>query len=318
MNYIFQRLVLNDYQWLRPSKGRLGPLGEGEYVQVNGFGHEDWNFNQTLAIGGYVYGYVYYNPAEKKQNSIFNIAFGIYKNKSWYVTGFYFNATYVDSAPYNIQVLKQKASDIKQLGSSLGKKWKLNDDKTLIKKISDSNQYLRWKVSSEDIIRLPQPIKIPTKLFDSKNFRIVKPTNLSKKQFDAIFKFATSNTEIQDIGNESEFPEGAEIERLHKDKERSTTLIALAKRNFIAKHGKLFCEICNFDFEKEYGEIGFNFIEAHHTIPLSSLNKKTKTKESELAMVCSNCHRMLHRKRPWLTMDSLRKLIPSLQRKHKV
>ena len=39
MNYVFQRIVQNNFQWTRPSPGRLGPHGEGEYLKENGFGH---------------------------------------------------------------------------------------------------------------------------------------------------------------------------------------------------------------------------------------------------------------------------------------
>ncbi|MFN3092826.1 hypothetical protein [Bacillus pumilus] len=33
------------------------------------------------------------------------------------------------------------------------------------------------------------------------------------------------------------------------------------------------------------------------------------TKVEDIAIVCSNCHRMLHRKRPWLNKDQLKLLI---------
>ncbi|GAB6158809.1 hypothetical protein JCM39194_20090 [Desulfotomaculum varum] len=48
------------------------------------------------------------------------------------------------------------------------------------------------------------------------------------------------------------------------------------------------------------------YIECHHTIPISEYAKEIKTRVSDLALVCSNCHRMLHRRRPWLSIDQLR------------
>src|SRR3990170_5771828 len=99
MIYIFQRLIHNDNQWVRPSRGRLGKTGEGKYVQNNGFGHEDWNFNHDLQIRGRLYGYCYYRPSEVKQGESFNIAFSIYQNMNWYVVGFYLNAKYIDPPP---------------------------------------------------------------------------------------------------------------------------------------------------------------------------------------------------------------------------
>ncbi|HBC3475266.1 hypothetical protein GOP97_11155 [Vibrio cholerae] len=50
-------------------------------------------------------------------------------------------------------------------------------------------------------------------------------------------------------------------------------------------------------FRECYGSHGDSYIEAHHIIPLSELCSVdgSKTRLEDLAMVCSNCHRMLHR-----------------------
>ncbi len=108
---------------------------------------------------------------------------------------------------------------------------------------------------------------------------------------------------------DDEFPEGKIVERKHKARERNSELIKKAKQNFKEKNGKLFCQICGFDFEKKYGKLGANFIEAHHTIPVSEMNVGYTSKIDEIAIVCSNCHKMLHRKRPWVKMDELEKII---------
>lgn len=58
------------------------------------------------------------------------------------------------------------------------------------------------------------------------------------------------------------------------------------------------CQVCGFDFEKVYGELGKEYIEVHHIKPLYSLDEETIVNpETDLICVCSNCHRMLHRKR---------------------
>lgn len=106
-----------------------------------------------------------------------------------------------------------------------------------------------------------------------------------------------------------DFPEGFMIERLHKVRERDPGLIELAKENFKAQHGKLICQICSFDFEEHYGDCGKDFIECHHTIPVSDMAPGHKSKVEEIALLCSNCHRMVHRKRPWLTMEKLSGLV---------
>ena len=69
------------------------------------------------------------------------------------------------------------------------------------------------------------------------------------------------------------------------------------------------CQICGFDFETKYGELGKDYIEAHHTIPISEMEKGHKTTIDEIVLVCSNCHKMLHRKRPLLNADEIKKVL---------
>ncbi|WP_394342507.1 HNH endonuclease [Taibaiella helva] len=56
--------------------------------------------------------------------------------------------------------------------------------------------------------------------------------------------------------------------------------------------GRLACEVCGFDFFQTYGPLGADFIECHHTKPLATYKAGEKTKLADLAVVCSNCHRM--------------------------
>jgi len=68
---------------------------------------------------------------------------------------------------------------------------------------------------------------------------------------------------------------------------------------------------CGFDFEERYGRRGSNFIEVHHLKPVSSLEEETGIDpKTEMVVVCSNCHRMIHRKKDEvLSLDELRKII---------
>ncbi|MDY3520502.1 HNH endonuclease [Riemerella anatipestifer] len=114
-----------------------------------------------------------------------------------------------------------------------------------------------------------------------------------------------------DIG----FPEGKKRLRQHIARERNPRLIRLAKKKFINEKGRLFCEVCDFDFEKEYGELGKDFIEGHHSKPISELKENEETKIEDIVMVCSNCHKMLHRKRPWLNKEELKNLKDTMNSK---
>jgi 5-methylcytosine-specific restriction protein A len=108
----------------------------------------------------------------------------------------------------------------------------------------------------------------------------------------------------------SEAEEGALLTKLHRARERSRRLVQTKKTRALAL-GPLACEVCSFDFREVYGEVGEAFIECHHTVPVSELAPGAKTHLDDLALVCSNCHRMLHRRRPWLTIAELRSIVAS-------
>jgi hypothetical protein len=82
--------------------------------------------------------------------------------------------------------------------------------------------------------------------------------------------------------------------RKHKFYERDPSIVKKAKRAAIEEN-RLFCEVCHLNFEFEYPEIGKDFIECHHKTHLQTGQERI-TKTSDLALVCSSCHRMLHRK----------------------
>lgn len=105
---------------------------------------------------------------------------------------------------------------------------------------------------------------------------------------------------------ESAFPEGKEKFRQHRHLERDGKIVQKAKAQRLAIDGKLECEVCRLDFAHRYGERGRGFIEAHHKVPVSQLDGKKRTKVADLSLVCSNCHRMLHRGQPLLSIEQLR------------
>ncbi len=119
---------------------------------------------------------------------------------------------------------------------------------------------------------------------------------------------AKAEVEVLNDDDESTFPEGTEKYKLHRSRERDSALSRKAKRLRLLKTGKLECEVCLFDFARQFGPHGEGFIEAHHKVPVSQLDGKSKTRVADLALVCSNCHRMLHRGKPLPTVERLRTL----------
>jgi len=97
--------------------------------------------------------------------------------------------------------------------------------------------------------------------------------------------------------------------KLHKYRERDTSIIKKKKEKEFLKLGQLPCEACTFDFYQKYGELGHKYIECHHRTPLSEISASSKTTLRDLALVCSNCHRMLHRRVETLSIEGLRNLL---------
>ncbi|MGR5061954.1 HNH endonuclease [Photobacterium sp. DNB22_13_2] len=100
--------------------------------------------------------------------------------------------------------------------------------------------------------------------------------------------------------------EGQPIYRLHKTRERDDQIPRRKKDQVLNEVGRLACEICDTDFYKAYGELGYGFAECHHENPISLRDKNEETNLKDLAILCANCHRMIHRKKPWLSVKELK------------
>jgi len=107
--------------------------------------------------------------------------------------------------------------------------------------------------------------------------------------------------------------EGKVLLRAHKVRERNPTLAKKKKQSVLREIGELRCEVCRFVFSEQYGVLGEGFIECHHTVPLSQLRPDQRTRLQDLALVCANCHRMLHRPGEQRTLSELRKIVQSIR-----
>ena len=105
------------------------------------------------------------------------------------------------------------------------------------------------------------------------------------------------------------FAEGREKLRQHIVRERNHCVITKAKEKYLETHSSLSCEICGFDFSSVYGDIGQGFIEGHHIKPVSQLQPNEKTHIEDIVLLCSSCHSMIHRRKPWFSKSQLQKLI---------
>ncbi|MGB5964148.1 MAG: HNH endonuclease [Sulfurimonadaceae bacterium] len=67
------------------------------------------------------------------------------------------------------------------------------------------------------------------------------------------------------------------------------------------------CSVCNFDFEKTYGDIGAGFIHVHHLRSIASIGQEYDIDPiKDLRPVCPNCHAMLHKKKEPFSIEELK------------
>jgi len=116
---------------------------------------------------------------------------------------------------------------------------------------------------------------------------------------------------IQDLleltEDDTAYAEGKMVVRTVRERQRSRRLVNAAKADFRARHdGRLFCEVCGFDFGQSYG---IEYIEAHHTEPIASLDSETKNTVESVVMLCANCHRAAHSRTPPYTTEELREML---------
>jgi hypothetical protein len=112
-----------------------------------------------------------------------------------------------------------------------------------------------------------------------------------------------STLSLQDT--QTEFPEGGIQEVTLELRKRSPLL----RKQAIARYGYR-CQICGFSFEEFYGDLGKGYIEVHHLTPLSDREDEASTRLEDVAVVCANCHRILHRngKNP-IPIETLREMV---------
>lgn len=81
-------------------------------------------------------------------------------------------------------------------------------------------------------------------------------------------------------------------------------------RQLCVEYWGLSCSVCGIDFEKVYGEIGKEFIHVHHLIPVSQIGDLYQIDPiKDLRPVCPNCHSMLHKRKPPLKIEELKKMM---------
>jgi 5-methylcytosine-specific restriction enzyme A len=118
-----------------------------------------------------------------------------------------------------------------------------------------------------------------------------------------------STTEMPDLDLDDLLTgEGGVVLRAHLRRERDPKLRSRKLADTKKRGLPIMCEVCSFDYARAYGAHGVDYIECHHCVPLH-VTGETKTRVTDLALLCSNCHRMIHRSKRWLTVEELKQLV---------
>jgi 5-methylcytosine-specific restriction protein A len=113
--------------------------------------------------------------------------------------------------------------------------------------------------------------------------------------------FQTEALAIEEVPEAPDYVEGATKLIFVNYYERN----ALARKKCIEHYG-IKCVACGFDFERVYGEAGKGFIHVHHVVPLSEVGSSYVVDPVEdLRPLCANCHAVVHRTVPALTISEL-------------
>ena len=175
--------------------------------------------------------------------------------------------------------------------------------------------YYRAIAKTEECVLVPE---------DERTFIVehtFRNTMYYKKELDAEFQeyldyidsytkgdIFEQSSEDDDTEEEKSYVEGITKHDLYEHKTRNNTVVQRAKEIHRQRNnGTSPCEVCGFDFAEVYGDLGDDFIEAHHNQPHAEQGVRA-VKASDFFLVCANCHRMLHKDRN-LTVSELKKLL---------
>jgi 5-methylcytosine-specific restriction protein A len=117
-------------------------------------------------------------------------------------------------------------------------------------------------------------------------------------------------TLAEEVASPEKYSEGTKVTVTINAYERNPK----ARAACIAHCGHV-CAVCGFDFASVYGDIGKGFIHVHHVVPIGKIGKEYEIDPiKDLITVCPNCHAMIHRAEPPLTVEQLRKHISDLKK----
>jgi 5-methylcytosine-specific restriction protein A len=172
-------------------------------------------------------------------------------------------------------------------------------------------------LTSEDLLEIELNAKGDAKLYEDGNIIAKYYSSTSIPTSEAIrqdvFRYLNLYEEL--AFNDTQLTQEKELTAIEKKQYRLH--FRIERNSAISKKVKIekgyICEACNFDFRTKYGDLGQKFIEAHHLKPIASLGigKFQVNIQTDFAVLCSDCHSMIHRLDDASDLNKLRIILKS-------
>lgn len=153
--------------------------------------------------------------------------------------------------------------------------------------------------------RLPIQGVVQTERFDEE----LVPAKITAENGE-VFAYPNYVGEVLQISEEASdrgtiYMEGARYQVLQNGYERNPE----ARKACLEEYG-FSCSVCGFNFLRQYGDIGTNYIHVHHLNPISQKGGVYAVNPlDDLRPVCANCHAMIHKKKEPYTIEEMKKHI---------
>jgi 5-methylcytosine-specific restriction endonuclease McrA len=202
----------------------------------------------------------------------------------------------------NFQIYQNHFYLIQNRGTTIGKK--IDGFEAEFKALMVENGFNKDSIVTQGNCKKPDYENILSQLLLWLRLRVKTKLQLEEKYRNIEDRTSEdeSDLDFDNVGDIESRTEGGKKVVISVKTERDSRFRAEA----IKIHG-LTCKACGFDFQKTYGNWGKDFIEVHHVVPLADGKKRETNPKTDLTVVCSNCHRMIHRKKNiTLTIDELK------------
>ena len=120
---------------------------------------------------------------------------------------------------------------------------------------------------------------------------------------------------VKDDFAETVFPDEVDTDQKYSEGKTRQVTVNSYERNQLARqecidHYGFNCQICDFNFQEKFGELGKNFIHVHHIIDISTIGKEYSVNPiTDLIPICPNCHAMLHKQKPAYSISELKNIM---------